>query len=87
MNMRITVVSEQRVWIKCCIKLKKNVTETSEILKSAYGEDFLSRTSVFELHKKLNDVPRKWKMQIKKVDKNNVDLIFYAKVIIHHVVK
>jgi hypothetical protein len=34
--------------MKFCVKLKKTVTETSEMLRSAYGEECLSRTSVFE---------------------------------------
>jgi hypothetical protein len=42
---------DQKVAIKFCVKLKKTATETFEILKSAYGEEFLSRTSVFEWHK------------------------------------
>jgi hypothetical protein len=50
--MRITVVlvkffrcvegfkMEQRAAIKFCVKLKKTATETFEMLKSAYGEEF-----------------------------------------------
>jgi hypothetical protein len=30
-------------------------TETSEMLKSAYGEECLSRTSVFEWHKSFKE--------------------------------
>jgi hypothetical protein len=41
---------EQRAWIKFCVKLKNTATETFEMLKSAYGEECLSRTSVFEWH-------------------------------------
>jgi hypothetical protein len=33
--------------IKFCVKLKKTATETFEMLKRAYGEECLSRTSVF----------------------------------------
>jgi hypothetical protein len=33
------------------VKLKKTATETFEMLKSAYGEECLSRTSVFEWRK------------------------------------
>jgi transposase len=43
---------EQRAAIKFCVKLNKTATETFEILKSAYGEECLSRTSVFDLHKR-----------------------------------
>jgi hypothetical protein len=42
---------EQRAAIKFCSKLKKTATETFEMLKSAYGEECLSRTGVFEWHK------------------------------------
>jgi hypothetical protein len=35
---------EQREAIKFCVKLKKTSTETFEMLKSAYGEECLSRT-------------------------------------------
>jgi uncharacterized protein YecE (DUF72 family) len=37
-----------RAAINFSVKLKKTVTETLELLKSAYGEECLSRTSVFE---------------------------------------
>jgi transposase len=39
---------EQRTANKFCIKLKKTATETFEMLNSAYDEECLSRTSVFE---------------------------------------
>jgi predicted HTH transcriptional regulator len=42
---------EERAAIKFCVKLKKTATETFEMLKSTYGEEFLSRTGVFEWHK------------------------------------
>jgi transposase len=42
---------EQRVLNKFCVKLKKTATATVEMLKSAYDEECLSRTSVFEWHK------------------------------------
>jgi hypothetical protein len=42
---------EHRSAIKFRVKLKKTTTEMIEILKSAYGEECLSRTSVFEWHK------------------------------------
>jgi hypothetical protein len=41
---------EQRAAITFCIKLKKRATETFEMFKSAYGEECLSSTSVFEYH-------------------------------------
>jgi hypothetical protein len=42
---------EQRAASNFCVKLKKTATRTSEMLKRAYGEECLSRTSVFQLHK------------------------------------
>jgi hypothetical protein len=41
---------EQRAAIKFCVNLEKTASETFEMLKSAYGEECLSRTSVFEWH-------------------------------------
>jgi hypothetical protein len=32
---------EQRAVIKFCVKLKKTATETFEMLKSVYGEEYL----------------------------------------------
>jgi hypothetical protein len=39
---------DQRAAIKSCVILKKTDTEMFEILKSAYSEECLSRTSVSE---------------------------------------
>jgi hypothetical protein len=39
---------EQRAAIKFCVKFKETATETFKMLKSAYGEQCLSGTSVFE---------------------------------------
>jgi methylthioribose-1-phosphate isomerase len=46
---------EQRSVIKFCVKLKKLATGTFEMLKSAYDEECLSRTSVFEWHKSFKE--------------------------------
>jgi transposase len=46
---------KQRAAIKFCVKLKKTATETFEMLKSAYGEECLSRTIVFEWHKRFKE--------------------------------
>jgi transposase len=65
--MRITVVlvkffrrvegfkMEQTATIKLYGKLKKTDTATFEISKSAYGEECLSRTSVFEWYKRFKE--------------------------------
>jgi hypothetical protein len=42
---------EQRAAIKFCVKLKKTVTESYEMLRRMYGVECLLRTSVFEWHK------------------------------------
>jgi hypothetical protein len=39
---------EQKAATEFCVNLKKTATETFEMLKSAYGEECVSRTSVFE---------------------------------------
>jgi hypothetical protein len=36
-------------------KLKKTATETFEMLKSVYGKKCLSRTNVFEWHRKFKE--------------------------------
>jgi hypothetical protein len=46
---------EQRVTIKFCAKLKKIAEETFEMLKSAYGEECLSKRSVFDWHKRFKE--------------------------------
>jgi hypothetical protein len=42
---------EQRYAVKFCFKLGKSASETFELIKHAYGDDALSRTRVFEVHK------------------------------------
>jgi hypothetical protein len=44
-----------RIVIKFCVKLKKRVTEMSQMLKSGYGEECLSSTGVFEWHKRFKE--------------------------------
>jgi hypothetical protein len=68
MHMGITIVLVKLVFPSCCrfqsgtkqrfkfcVKLKKTATETFEMLKNAYGEECLSRTSVFEWHKRFKE--------------------------------
>lgn len=43
---------EQRYSIKFCVKLNKTATETFQLIQEAYGLDALSRTQVFEWHKR-----------------------------------
>jgi hypothetical protein len=46
---------EQTAGIKFYVKLKKTTSETFEILISAYGEECLSRTRVFEWYKRFKE--------------------------------
>jgi hypothetical protein len=50
---------EQRAAIMLSVKLKKTTTETFEMLKWAYGEESLSRTSVSEWHERFKVVTRR----------------------------
>ena len=43
---------EQRINIKFCVNLGKMVTETLKMLCDVYGDSSMSRTRVFELHKR-----------------------------------
>ena len=49
-NCRITI--EQRINIKFCVKLGKTTTETLKMLSDVYGDSSMSRTRVFEWHKR-----------------------------------
>jgi hypothetical protein len=64
---------EHREAMKFRVKSKKTVTETSEMLETAYGEECLSTTTVSE-----------WHSDAKIAGENNVACILYAKRIIHH---
>ncbi|GFG30570.1 hypothetical protein Cfor_10488 [Coptotermes formosanus] len=46
---------EQRINIKFLVKLKKTATETVYLLREAYGEDALSKSRVFEWHKRFSE--------------------------------
>jgi hypothetical protein len=50
---------EQRAAVEFCVKLKKTGTETFEMLKSVYGEECLSRPSVFAMHNVFKEGLRK----------------------------
>jgi hypothetical protein len=41
---------EQCVCIKFCVKLDKSATETLQMIREAFEEHSLSRTTVFEWH-------------------------------------
>lgn len=46
---------EQRIIIKFLAKSGKNSTETYEMLKKVYGDDSLSKRSVFDWHKQFRN--------------------------------
>jgi hypothetical protein len=73
---------EQRAVIKFCAELKKTATEKFEMLKSAYNEECLSGTSVFEWHKRYIDA-QKVRVQESRV-KTMLTAFLDAKGVIHH---
>ncbi|XP_077971313.1 protein GVQW3-like [Styela clava] len=46
------MTTEQRINIKFCVKLGKTATETLQMLRDVYGDSSMSRTRVFEWHKR-----------------------------------
>jgi hypothetical protein len=68
---------EQRTAIRFCVKLKEIATEKSEMLKSEYVEECLSRTSAFEWYKRYTEA-QKVRMQ-KSWVKIMLTAFFYAK--------
>ena len=46
---------EQRYAIKFCVKLGKTATETREMLVTAYSNEALRRTQVFEWDRRFNE--------------------------------
>ena len=66
---------EQRVYIKFCVKLGRNGTETFEILRTAFDEQCLNRARIFEWHKRfkegrdsVDDNPRSGRPKTSKTD-------------------
>ena len=47
--------TEQRVCIKFCQKLGKTATETYEMVRQAFGDEAMSRTRVFEWHRRFKE--------------------------------
>ncbi len=46
---------EERYAIKFCFELGKNVTETYEMLQTAFRSSCMNRASVFEWHKRFKE--------------------------------
>ena len=51
----LNVKVEQRVIMKFCVKLGKYATETHDLLKKVYGDEFVSLTQVFEWFKRYKE--------------------------------
>ena len=49
-NCRMTI--EQRINIKFCVKLEEATTEILKMLRDVYGDSSMSRTRIFEWHKR-----------------------------------
>ena len=46
---------QQRYAIKFCFKLRKNATETYEMLQTAFGQFYMNQALVFEWHKRFKE--------------------------------
>lgn len=46
---------EQRINIKFCVKIGKSASETLSLLKMAYGEHAVKKSSVFEWHRRFRE--------------------------------
>jgi len=46
---------EQRLCIKFCVKLERNDVERFEMLRTAFGEQCLSRACIFEWHMRFKE--------------------------------
>ena len=51
----MVVKEEQRVAIKFCCKVNFSATKTVELIQKAYGDAALSRTTIFEWHKRFRE--------------------------------
>jgi hypothetical protein len=49
------VKEEQRVVIKFCCKVDFLATKTVELIQKTYGDEALSRTTIFEWHKRFQE--------------------------------
>ena len=68
---------DQRINIKCCVKIGKSASETSALLTLVYGEYAMKKSSVFEWHRRfkegredVQDDPRSGQPKAQKTDAN-----------------
>ena len=53
---------EQRINLKFLVRLRKTPAEALKLLQEVYGDDTMSRTRLFECHKRFKREERRWKM-------------------------
>ena len=53
---------EQRINLKFFFRLGKTPTEALKLLQEDYGDDTMSRTLLYEWHRRLKREERRWKM-------------------------
>lgn len=51
----VSVKIEQRINLKFLVKLKKSATECYQLLKEVFGDNTMSRTCVFEWHRRFSE--------------------------------
>ena len=68
---------EQRINLKLLVKLKKGPTESLKLFIEVYGEDVMTRTQIFEWHKRfkngreeVEDDPKSGRPSTSKTDDN-----------------
>ena len=73
----MSVFHEQRICVKFCVKIGKSVTETSEMMKIAFGEEATCSTQTYEWWKRfkegrtsVDDDPRSGRPSTSKTDDN-----------------
>lgn len=47
--------SEQRIYIKFCLKLEKSCAETIDVMKTAFGDKCMSKTQTKKWYKRFQD--------------------------------
>jgi len=73
----MSVFHKQRICVKFCVKIGKSVTETFEMLKTAFREEAMGRTQTYEWWKRfkegrtsVDDDPRLGRPSTSKTDDN-----------------
>ena len=53
---------EQQFNLKFLVRLGKTSTEALKLLQEVYGDETMSRTGLFEWHRRFKEEERSWKM-------------------------